>query len=91
MVNKSENLTFEEAMEELEAVVRQLESGKIKLDEAVSVYERGVKLKNLCENKLKEAKSKIDKLVIGSDGNIIGKEEFDHELTEQTDGNSENH
>ena len=73
-------MSFEEAMEELETVVRQLESGKIKLDEAVAVYERGVKLKNLCEEKLKSAKSKIDKLVIGKDGNIIGKEDFDNDI-----------
>lgn len=80
MTQDINNLSFEEAMEELETVVRQLESGKIKLDEAVAVYERGVKLKNLCEEKLKSAKSKIDKLVIGKDGNIIGKEDFDNDI-----------
>ena len=78
----SEKLSFEEAMEELEAVVRQLEGGKIKLDEAVSVYERGAKLKQLCEQKLSEAKSKIDKLVIGKDGQIIGQEEFKQDDSE---------
>ena len=80
MTQDINNMSFEEAMEELETVVRQLESGKIKLDEAVAVYERGVKLKNLCEEKLKSAKSKIDKLVIGKDGNIIGKEDFDNDI-----------
>ena len=80
MTQDINNLSFEEAMEELETVVRQLETGKIKLDEAVAVYERGVKLKNLCEEKLKSAKSKIDKLVIGKDGNIIGKEDFDNDV-----------
>ena len=77
-----EKLSFEEAMEELEAVVRQLESGKIKLDEAVAVYERGAKLKSLCEQKLSEAKSKIDKLLIAKDGQIIGKEEFKQDDSE---------
>ena len=80
MTQDINNLSFEEAMEELETVVRQLETGKIKLDEAVAVYESGVKLKNLCEEKLKSAKSKIDKLVIGKDGNIIGKEDFDNDV-----------
>ena len=80
MTQEINNLTFEEAMEELENVVRQLESGKIKLDEAVAVYERGIKLKNFCEEKLKSAKSKIDKLVIGKDGSIIGKEDFDNDI-----------
>ncbi|MDY6408073.1 MAG: exodeoxyribonuclease VII small subunit [Pseudomonadota bacterium] len=82
MEKEIEQLSFEEAMEELEAVVRQLESGKIKLDEAVAVYERGAKLKNFCEQKLTEAKSKIDKLVIGKDGTPIGIEEFNHDDTE---------
>lgn len=80
MTQEINNMTFEQAMEELETVVRQLESGKIKLDEAVAVYERGVKLKNFCEEKLKSAKSKIDKLVIGKDGSIIGKEDFDNDV-----------
>ena len=80
MTQDINNLTFEEAMEELETVVRQLETGKIKLDEAVAVYERGIKLKNFCEEKLKSAKSKIDKLVIGKDGTIIGKEDFDNDV-----------
>ena len=77
-----ENLSFEEAMEKLEAVVRQLESGKIKLDEAVAVYERGAKLKKLCEQKLMDAKSKIDKLVIDKEGSIVGMEEFKHDDSE---------
>lgn len=80
MTQEINNMTFEQAMEELETVVRQLESGKIKLDEAVAVYERGVKLKNFCEEKLKSAKSKIDKLIIGKDGSIIGKEDFDNDV-----------
>ena len=80
MTQEINDMTFEQAMEELETVVRQLESGKIKLDEAVSVYERGVKLKNFCEEKLKSAKSKIDKLVIGKDGSIITKEDFDNDV-----------
>ena len=82
MQKEISTLSFEEAMEELETVVRQLESGKIKLDEAVAVYERGVKLKNLCESKLNDAKSKIDKLIITKEGTISGKEDFDHELSE---------
>ena len=82
MQKEIEKLTFEEAMEELENVVRQLESGKIKLDEAVAVYERGVKLKSFCEAKLNDAKSKIDKLIVSKEGTIVGKEDFDHELSE---------
>lgn len=81
MQKEIDELTFEEAMDELEAVVRQLESGKIKLDEAVAVYERGAKLKALCAQKLQDAKAKIDKLVIDKNGAIVGKEDFDHDVT----------
>ncbi len=71
------NLSFEEAMQELETVVRQLESGKVKLDDAVNAYEKGVALKNLCEEKLKNAKSKIDLLVIGENMTPLKTEDFD--------------
>lgn len=85
MPQEINQMTFEEAMDELETVVRQLETGKIKLDEAVAVYECGIKLKELCENKLKQAKSKIDKLVINAQGEITGKENFDHDIGGETD------
>ncbi len=74
------DLSFEEAMEELESVVRQLETGKIKLDDAVSAYERGVLLKKHCEEKLQQAKSKIDKLIIDKENTIIGQENFDDDI-----------
>lgn len=81
MQKEIEKMTFEEAMEELETVVRRLESGKIKLDEAVAVYEYGVRLKKFCADKLATAQSTIDKLVIGKDGTISGKEDFTHDIT----------
>lgn len=77
-----ESLSFEEAMSELETVVHQLETGKVKLDEAVRAYERGVKLKNFCEEKLKNAKSKIDLLVIGTHNTPAETEDFDDKLNQ---------
>lgn len=73
-------LSFEQAMEELEAVVRQLETGKIKLDDAVTAYEKGVKLKQICEEKLAQAKAKIDILVLNKDNTPIGVDSFDDKL-----------
>jgi exodeoxyribonuclease VII small subunit len=73
-------LSFEQAMEELEQVVRSLETGKINLDDAVSAYEKGVKLKQICEEKLAQAKAKIDILVLDKDGTPIGVESFDDKL-----------
>ena len=72
--------SFEQAMEELELVVRQLETGKIKLDDAVSAYEKGVKLKQICEEKLAQAKAKIDILVLDKDNTPVGVEVFDDKL-----------
>ncbi|KJV09796.1 exodeoxyribonuclease VII [Elstera litoralis] len=69
-------LSFEDAMAQLEAIVRDLESGKGKLDDAVGAYDRGVRLRRHCEAKLAEAQAKIDKIVAGPDG-AVGTEPFD--------------
>jgi exodeoxyribonuclease VII small subunit len=61
-------LSFEEAMGELEKLVRQLEKGDAKLDDAIGAYERGALLKRLCETKLREAQAKIERIAIGPDG-----------------------
>ncbi len=61
-------LSFEDALEELEGIVRQLEDGTIKLDQAIGAYERGAKLKAHCERKLTEAKSKVEKISLGPEG-----------------------
>lgn len=63
-------LSFEDALRELEAIVRQLESGQVKLDEAVNAYERGSLLKRHCEQRLTDAKAKIEKISIGPDGGV---------------------
>lgn len=68
------DLSFEEALSQLENLVRELESGRIKLDDAVVAYERAVSLKKLCENKLKAAQLKIEKIEIAPDGEMkLGK------------------
>jgi len=65
-----EKLSFEAALEELESIVRNLESGKISLEESISAYERGVALKNHCESKLKDAQMKIEKIIAAPDGTL---------------------
>ena len=55
-----EEMSFEAAMAELEKVLGQLERGDVALDESISLYERGAKLKKRCETKLKEAEEKWD-------------------------------
>ena len=63
-------LGFEEALKELEDIVRDLEGGKGKLDDAIKSYERGAALKRHCENKLAEAQMRIDKIMLGANGEV---------------------
>ena len=63
-------LSFEDALKELEAIVQQLERGQVKLDEAIAAYERGAALKRHCEQKLAEAKMKVEKIVFAADGTV---------------------
>ncbi len=58
-------MSFEDALNELEKIVRQIEDGRGKLDDAISAYERGVTLKRHCESKLKEAQAKIEQITVG--------------------------
>ena len=60
----TDKLSFEEALEQLETLVRNLESGRIKLDDAVEAYEKAVALKKFCEDKLKAAQLKIEKIEV---------------------------
>ncbi|MEE9250383.1 MAG: exodeoxyribonuclease VII small subunit [Alphaproteobacteria bacterium] len=64
------SLSFEEALSELEKIVRELEEGKVKLNDAIGAYERGAALKRHCEAKLSEAKAKVDKIVLGPEGGV---------------------
>jgi exodeoxyribonuclease VII small subunit len=63
-------MSFEDALAELEQIVRRLEGGQVKLDEAILSYERGAQLKQHCERKLNEAQQRVDRIVIGSDGAV---------------------
>lgn len=65
------SLGFEEALVELEKIVRQLEEGKGKLDDAIAAYGRGVQLKRHCEARLAEAEARVDKIMTGADGAIV--------------------
>jgi exodeoxyribonuclease VII small subunit len=61
-------LSFEQALSELEKIVAQLESGQAPLEESIALYERGAKLKAHCEARLEAARLKVEKIVVGRDG-----------------------
>ena len=63
-------MSFEAALAEMEDIVQRLESGQVKLEEAIDAYTRGAHLKKHCQVKLKEAQARIDKIVLGPDGDI---------------------
>ena len=65
-----EKLSFEDALIQLENIVRELEAGKIKLDDAVEAYEKATALKKFCEEKLKAAQLKIEKINVEPNGSV---------------------
>ena len=70
------DLSFEEALEELEGIVEKLEAGDAPLEQSISIYQRGAQLKSHCETKLKNAQLKVEKIVLDGQGNA-GTEPFD--------------
>lgn len=67
-----DEMSFEQAIKELETVVGQLERGDVALDESIALYERGAALKARCEAKLKEAEEKVAKITLGDGGQPAG-------------------
>lgn len=73
------DMSFEDALGELETIVRNLETGNTKLDESIAAYERGVALKKHCESRLENARLKIEKISLDENGTPTGLEPFDAE------------
>ena len=67
-----DQMSFEQAMKELETVVDQLERGDVALDASIMLYERGAALKKRCEDELKRAEEKVAAITLDSDGNPTG-------------------
>jgi exodeoxyribonuclease VII small subunit len=63
-------LSFEEAMAELEQIVRGLESGQQKLEDAIQAYERGTLLKHRCEAMLADAEARVEAITRKDDGSL---------------------
>ena len=74
-----ENLPFERALEELESIVKRLEEGKVPLEESVAIYERGEALKRRCEDLLRQAEARVEKITLDAAGRPAGVEPLDGE------------
>lgn len=76
----AQKLNFEEAMEKLEKIVEDLESGNLSLEESVKSFEEGIELSRLCKKKLESAENRV-KIIVEKAGG-----EFDLELFEESEG-----
>ena len=65
-------MTFEQAMSELERIVKELERGDVPLEDSISLYEKGAELKKRCETKLKEAEQKVAAITLDEEGSVTG-------------------
>ncbi len=72
-------MAFEEALAALEQIVGKLESGEVSLEESIDSYTRGTHLKRHCQEKLKDAQARIEKITISDSGEPTGTEPFDEE------------
>ncbi|MGO9698540.1 MAG: exodeoxyribonuclease VII small subunit [Xanthobacteraceae bacterium] len=72
-------LSFERAIEELESIVKRLEEGRVPLEESVAIYERGEALKRRCEDLLRQAEARVQKITLDAAGNPTGTEPLDVE------------
>ncbi len=70
-------LPFERAIEELESIVKRLEEGKVPLEESVAIYERGEALKARCEELLRQAEARVEKITLNAEGKPTGSAPLD--------------
>jgi exodeoxyribonuclease VII small subunit len=76
-----QKLSFEEALDKLEKIVQDLESGDLSLEDSVKSFEKGIELSKLCKKKLESAEERVKKIVEKEGGG------FDMELFEEPGGN----
>ena len=75
--NDVKKLPFERAIEELESIVQRLEGGKVPLEESVAIYERGEALKRRCEELLRQAEARVEKITLDAGGKPAGTSRLD--------------
>jgi exodeoxyribonuclease VII small subunit len=72
-----DTMPFEDALQELERIVDRLEKGAVSLDDSIRLYERGEALKKRCDELLKNAEMRIEKITLAADGKPTGVEPLD--------------
>ena len=71
------DMSFEQALKELEEVVTKLERGDVPLDESIQLYEHGAKLKAHCEARLNAAQERVEAIRLSQTGAPVGTDPFD--------------
>jgi len=66
----TEELSFEEALRRLESIVQQLERGDVPLDQSITLYEQGDRLRAQCQKRLEAAQARIDQIIAAPDGSV---------------------
>ena len=77
MTSDIQRLSFESALAELESIVQRLERGDVALEESVAIYERGEALKRRCEELLRDAEARVEKITLDAAGKPTGTEPLD--------------
>ncbi len=72
-----QSLSFEDALKQLEVIVKSLETGAEPLDQSIELYQRGDRLKRHCEARLKAAQARIDQISLDAEGKPVGTTPFD--------------
>ncbi|MFQ5673941.1 MAG: exodeoxyribonuclease VII small subunit [Nitrospinales bacterium] len=70
-MSEKKEIKFEKAMSRLEAIVEELEKGKLDIDKSLEIFEEGIKMARVCSKKLDEAEKKIEKLTRDEAGKLI--------------------
>lgn len=73
------NPAFEDALGQLENIVRQLESGEVPLEQSITLYQKGHVLREYCQKRLDDARAQIEKINIGPDSKAASTQSFDSE------------
>lgn len=76
MDNPVEDLSFEDALKELEQIVHRLETGEASLDDSIRLYERGDKLRQRCAERLDQAQARIEAIRLDAQGSPAGTRPF---------------
>ncbi len=75
--SENEKPSFESALKQLEAIVNELERGDVPLDESIEKFERAEKLRTFCQQRLDEARARIEQITLDRDGKATGTAPFD--------------